>query len=155
MKPYWSAGAKTATAIAAIANGAIRRAGTSMLVARGSRSIASSLYGVPGRRPRNDGSALQQVWHIGDDGVPPEEERALDQEGRLVVQDVLPPVTREELREHDGDHLLVTARLDLVEIVQERPQQRAVGRGQDDQRHAEPPLRSEERRVGKECRSRW
>src|SRR6267143_5644030 len=140
MKPYWSAGAKTANVIAAIANGAIRRTSKSTLVARGSLSIASSLYGGSSRRPRNGGSALEQIRHVGDDRVPPEEQRTLDQKGRLVVQDVLPPVPWQELREHDGDHLLVPARLDLVEIVQERPQERAVRRGQDDQGDAEAPL---------------
>src|SRR5881396_2572052 len=41
--------------------------------------------------------ALEQVRHIGDDGVLAEQERALDEQGRLVVHDVLPPSPREEL----------------------------------------------------------
>ena len=40
MKPYWSAGEKTAKVMAAIASGATRRASESSVVVRGSLSIA-------------------------------------------------------------------------------------------------------------------
>jgi hypothetical protein len=53
MKPYWSAGEKTATVIAAIASGAIRRVSESSVVARGSLSIASPLYGASRRPAKN------------------------------------------------------------------------------------------------------
>jgi hypothetical protein len=43
MKPYWSAGEKTATVIAAIARGAIQRVSESSGTARGSLSIALPL----------------------------------------------------------------------------------------------------------------
>src|SRR5205807_3133149 len=89
MKPYRSAGAKTANVIAAIANGAIRRTSKSTLVARGSLSIAPSLYGGPSRRPNNGGSALEQIRHVGDDRVPPEEQRALDCAGSRVTVRVI------------------------------------------------------------------
>jgi hypothetical protein len=51
--PYWSAGEKTAKVIAAIARGAIRRVSESSVVALGSLSIASPLYGARRRRTKN------------------------------------------------------------------------------------------------------
>ena len=44
----------------------------------------------------------------------------LDEKGRLVVQEVLPPSPREESRQNDRDHLLVASRLDLVEPARPR-----------------------------------
>jgi len=61
-------------------------------------------------------SAPQQVGHVGDDGVLAEEQRALDEQRGLVVQGVLPPVPRQELREHDRHHLVVAVRLEMVQI---------------------------------------
>src|SRR2546428_7793410 len=84
--------------------------------------------------------ALEQVRHVGDDRVLAEEKCPLDEKGRLVVQEVLPPSPREEFRQNDRDHLLVASRLDLVDVVEKRPQERPVRRRQDDQRNAEPPL---------------
>ena len=55
------------------------------------------------------------------------------------MQDVLPPVTRQELRQHDRHHLIVAAGLDLVDVIEQRAQQRAIRRGQHHQRHPEPP----------------
>src|SRR5438128_11909869 len=88
----------------------------------------------------NPNLALEQVRHIGDDGVLAEQERALDEQGRLVVHDVLPPPPREELGQDDRDHLLVAARLDLVDVVEQRAQERSVRRRQDDQGNPESPL---------------
>src|SRR5207245_4990504 len=64
----------------------------------------------------NPNLALEQVRHIGDDGVLAEQERALDEQGRLVVHAVLPPSPRAALGPHDLDHLLVSARLALVDV---------------------------------------
>src|SRR2546428_2790476 len=86
------------------------------------------------------GLALEQVRHVGDDRVLAEEKCPLDEKGRLVVQEVLPPSPREEFRQNDRDHLLVASRLDLVDVVEKRPQERPIGRRQDDHRNAEPPL---------------
>src|SRR5436309_11779081 len=83
--------------------------------------------------------ALEEVRHVSDNRVLAEEERALDEQGRLVVEHVLPPPAREEFGQDDRDHLLVAAGLDLVDVVEERPQERPVRRRQDDQGHAEPP----------------
>src|SRR2546425_11728014 len=87
----------------------------------------------------NPNLALEQVRHIGNDGVLAEQERALDEQGGLVVHDVLPPSPREELGQDDRDHLLVAARLDLVDVVEQRAQERAVRRRQDDQGDPESP----------------
>src|SRR3989441_4192950 len=74
------------------------------------------------------GLALEQVRHVGDDRVLAEEKCPLDEKGRLVVQEVLPPSPREEFRQNDRDHLLVASRLDLVDVVEKRPQERPVRR---------------------------
>src|SRR5712692_5207612 len=56
-------------------------------------------------------AGTQQVRDIRDHGVPAEEQRALEQERRLVVQDVLPPSAGDELGYHQRHHVIRTARL--------------------------------------------
>src|SRR5919108_5147823 len=86
-------------------------------------------------------SALQQVRHVRDDDVAAEEQRALHEQGRLVVQDVLPPAARQELRQHDRYHPSVAAGPYLLDVIEQRAQERPVRRRQHDQGHAEPPAR--------------
>src|SRR3989442_11304456 len=49
------------------------------------------------------GLALDQVPHVGDDRVLAEEKCPLDEKGRLIVQEVLPPSPREEFRQNDRE----------------------------------------------------
>ena len=58
------------------------------------------------------------VGHVRHDDVLPEEERSLDQERRLVVQEVLPPVRGHELRDDDGDHVIVAECQQVVEVLE-------------------------------------
>src|SRR5918995_4627809 len=51
---------------------------------------------------------LQGVWHAGDDRARPEEERRLDAQGGLVVQDLLPPVAGDELGQDDRQRVVRT-----------------------------------------------
>src|SRR5215470_19263652 len=69
-----------------------------------------------------------------------EEQRALDQQRGLVVQEVLPPASRHELGNHDRDHVRLAEREQVVDVVEERGEERAVRRGQHHQRDPESPL---------------
>src|SRR5213592_3544637 len=51
-------------------------------------------------------AGTQQVRDIRDDRVAAEEQRALEQKRRLVVQDVLPPPTGDELGQHHRHHVI-------------------------------------------------
>jgi predicted ATPase len=48
-------------------------------------------------------SMTQVVRDVGDDSVGPVEQRKLESQGGLIVENVLPPVRRDELGEHDCD----------------------------------------------------
>jgi hypothetical protein len=55
-------------------------------------------------RPKVRGVLVPQVeWHARHDSVPLEEERALDQESPLIMKQVVPPASRDELRQHHRD----------------------------------------------------
>ena len=71
--------------------------------------------------------------HAGDDGVRPEEQRALDQQRRLVVQQVLPPARGHELRQDDGHVVVGPLGLDLLDVFEQRLHHRSERRRQDDQ----------------------
>lgn len=58
--------------------------------------------------------------------IPPKEQRTLDEEGGLNMEDLLPPSPGKELRYHHGDNVVVSLRLQRVEVRQERAHQRAV-----------------------------
>ena len=55
------------------------------------------------RRPHVSSLFLQVERHARDDGVRLEEQRALDEQRALVVEQVVPPARRHELRQHDRD----------------------------------------------------
>src|SRR5258705_663269 len=71
--------------------------------------------------------AAQVIGDIGDDDVFAEEERALDHQRGLVVQEMLPPLRGNELRDDDGDHVMVAQGKQMVEIVEQRAQEHPVG----------------------------
>src|SRR5580765_1394182 len=65
-----------------------------------------------------NGSLVQVVRHARDDDLLAEEERALDQERALVVEQVMPPARRDEFRQEDGDEVvgpLLVRDLDVLE----------------------------------------
>ena len=75
---------------------------------------------------------LQVVRNARHDGPGAEEESALDQEGSLVVEQVMPPTPRDELGQDQGDHLSPFALLDLVDVGPEGLEDRPVWRVEDD-----------------------
>jgi hypothetical protein len=56
-----------------------------------------------------------------------EEKGALDEEGGLIVQEVLPPVLGHELGDDDGDHVILTEGEEMIEVLEEGLEQRSVG----------------------------
>ena len=66
-----------------------------------------------------------------DDRVLPEEQPALEEEGALVVEDVLVPVVHHELGDDDSDRVVVPALVEIVEILLDGVDQLAVGRVHD------------------------
>ena len=62
--------------------------------------------GRGGRQASGAGSRFEMKGHVDDDEAGPEEERPLDEERRLIVQDVLPPVARHEFGDDNGDDLM-------------------------------------------------
>src|SRR5688572_26217780 len=77
--------------------------------------------------------------HAGDDDVGTEQQRALDQEGALIVQQVVPPLRRDELRQHDRDIGVAAFPLDLVDVFQQRFHQRSERRVEHDESRVAAP----------------
>jgi hypothetical protein len=65
------------------------------------------------------------VGHVRDHHVLAEQQLALDEQRRLVVEDLLPPAGRDELRQHDGHHVVVAARAGAARCSPSAAQQRA------------------------------
>jgi hypothetical protein len=60
------------------------------------------------------------IGNIGNHDVLAEEEGALDEESRLVVEQMLPPVPGDELGNDDGDHVVLAQGEEVVEVLEER-----------------------------------
>ena len=75
----------------------------------------------------------------GHDRVGPEEQSALDEEGALIVQQMLPPPGGHELGQDDGHVVGRPIVLNLRDVRQQRLHHRPVRRRQHDQRHASAP----------------
>ena len=81
--------------------------------------------------------AREVIRHAGHDRVGPEEQRAFDQQGTLVVKEMTPPPRRHELRQHDG-HVRVGPRAFAVDVLQDGSS--ATGtETQNDERHTMAP----------------
>src|SRR5215813_7295912 len=85
------------------------------------------------------GSA-EVIGDVGNHDVLAEEEGAFDEESRLVVEEMLPPVPGDELGNDDGDHVVLTQGKEVVEVLEERLEKRPVGRAQDYQGNPHAPL---------------
>src|SRR5262249_61359399 len=103
---------------------------------RGGAPLHTSFGVVRGFRR---GSA-EMIGDVGNHDVLAEEEGALDEESRLVVEEMLPPVPGDELGNDDGDHVILAQGEEVVEVLEERLEKRPVGRGQDYQGYPPPPL---------------
>src|SRR5450759_2520845 len=85
-------------------------------------------------------SLLNLVRHVGDYNAGLEEQRHAQHDGRLRVQELVPPVLRHELRYHDGDRFIrLPLGRDLFHVLEYRFEEQTVGRVQDDQAHALTP----------------
>src|SRR5207248_8720921 len=62
------------------------------------------------------------IRHVDDDGVRSEEQRHLEPQRGLAVEDPFPPVARDEFGEHDRDRSIV-ALVDALDVTQERRDQ--------------------------------
>jgi hypothetical protein len=49
---------------------------------------------------------FEMVWDAGDDDALFEEQRAFEQKGALVVEEVLPPARGNEFGQNDGDDVI-------------------------------------------------
>src|SRR5262245_39077727 len=93
----------------------------------------------PGRRAEKY-LALEVKRNAGDHDARAEEQRPLDEEGGLVVEEPLPPVGGDELRQDHRDHLVAAAAVhEVVDVVDQWPDERAIVGVQDPQRHPSPP----------------
>src|SRR5882724_11282240 len=68
------------------------------------------------------------IWDVGNDDSPLEQQSALEKQSILIVQEILPPPRRNELRKNDRYDFAMRAALDAIDIVEQRPQKRAVWR---------------------------
>src|SRR5713226_5031306 len=84
-------------------------AGRALLMVRFRLCRRSGFWGEASEGGRSPPPSLlvQVVGDVGHHHILPEEQRALDEEGCLVVQEVLPPVLGHELGDDDGDHVVV------------------------------------------------
>src|SRR5438094_4307184 len=119
----------------------LRKADTRM-----SRTLAWSEEGPkepPRERTAPDRERLvwsQVVGDIGDDHAELEEQRGLDQQGALIVQQVFPPARGHDLAQHDRDPRTWILLPDLLDIVEQWLEKRPIRRGQDHQWNARAPL---------------
>src|SRR6186997_1614440 len=72
-------------------------------------------------------SPLQVERYARDHDARTEEQGPLDQQRALVVQQVLPPAPRYELRQDDRDVVVGMRLLQLLDVLEERLHQRPVG----------------------------
>jgi hypothetical protein len=81
-------------------DGAKQSARTVPQFVAGSRGQAK-VAGAQGLAPQKNGLLIEVVGNTDGHFAPPEEERGLEEEGRLIVQQVLPPFGREKLGQND------------------------------------------------------
>src|SRR4029450_4863051 len=100
------------------------------------RALIGPPSGVLGNLDRR---GAEVEGHARDDNRRLEQQEARDVEGGLVVQDVLPPVGRDELGEHDRHDRVPAARL-LADLVQQRDAEVAERRLHHHERHVHAAL---------------
>ena len=80
-------------------------------------------------------------WHVGQDNPILEQQGRLQLEGPLIMEETLPPVSRENFWNYDGDPGVRLLVQELLDVVENGPHDGSVGRGQDDEVEAASPLR--------------
>ncbi len=63
---------------------------------------------------------LQMERHARNDNIGFEKQRPLDQQGALIVEQVMPPLCRYELRQHNSEKVIRMLCVDLLDVLQER-----------------------------------
>src|SRR5215207_9347111 len=82
----------------------------------GRRSPAGRLLRVPG-----PGLLVEVVRQGRDHRALPEQQPSLEQQSGLVVEQVSPPMVDDELGDQDGDDVVLEARVELVDVTEDRP----------------------------------
>src|SRR6266498_2093476 len=78
---------------------------------------------------------FQVIWDVGHHYSLFEQQSTLQKQRILVVQEVLPPLCRDKLGEHNSNHLSVRTALHAIYVVEKGTQQRAIWRSDHDQIH--------------------
>lgn len=81
----------------------------------------------------------QMEWHARHHHIGFEQKCSLYQESVLIVQQVLPQLAGHELRQNHGDVCGPILALDLLDVVEQRFQQRAIGGLEHGERNPLPP----------------
>lgn len=71
------------------------------------------------------------VWHVRHDHARMEQQRCLEPQGCLVMQQVFPPVRRHVLRDYNHDSFLRVAFVQGIDVAQQWPSERAIRRFDD------------------------
>src|ERR1043165_1050354 len=79
-------------------------------------------------------------WHIGQDDTILEQERGLQHESPLIVQDVVPPASRENLWNYNGDPGIRLFVQKIFDIIEDGTQDRTVWAGEHRQLDTTAPL---------------
>ena len=74
--------------------------------------------------------SLQVEGHVDQDDAIFEQQRSLEEQCALVVQEALPPMGGENLWDHDGHPDVRFLFEDLFDVVEQRSQDGAIGRGE-------------------------
>ena len=82
-----------------------------------------------------------QMKRCARDDVRLEEECPFNEECPLIVEQMVPPPCGHEFRQDDSEKIVLTLSIDTLDVLEQRLQQRAVGRLKHDQRNIVfPPL---------------
>src|SRR5262245_39859498 len=97
----------------------------------------NSWSAITSRRLR---SLLQMIGHTNHNHALAKQQRAFERQRGLIVQQMLPPLRGDELGQDHREHVVVVARIHIVDIAQDRSNKATIGRRQDLQRHIAAPL---------------
>src|SRR6267142_7064382 len=71
---------------------------------------------------------LQMERDTCDDRIGSKQKSALDEKRRLIMQKVMPPLRGNKFWQHNGDQIVVILLIDFLYVIEQRTQQRAVRR---------------------------
>ena len=82
--------------------------------------VRGSGWSTTGTEGNDLRSPAQVKWHVGYDDVRLEQKRALDEKGALVVEEMVPPASRNELGEKNRDEIIGPLTIDLLDVLEQR-----------------------------------